>query len=276
MIKLSVRKIASADQGKRRGAAVALFLLFLMLIGVVAITVKMNSLERRRAQAENPRSATDLVSFCTSADAKEQEYCDGYIDGATLIWKYGTACASLAQSDQSFCAGVNAAQKRTQEVLQACRDCSIGEFRPELKDSPIHGQLFMERMQKFRDEMKAAMDVCTPGEPHDKYYCAGYNATVANGIAELGVMYPNGESEDARRLGLGDAESDVGLHLLASEEFYEIRPCLQHAIGPQQVKDIFLEFIQENPEQQRGSTAIVVMAKALYRIHCPGAATPSP
>lgn len=79
-------------------------------------------------------------------------------------------------------------------------------------------------------------------------------------------------SEGARDRGLGDAARDVGLHLFASEDFYEFRPCLQTVISPQQVRNILLEFIRDNPDQQRGSTAIVILAKALFYSLCPGPA----
>lgn len=131
---------------------IAIFSLTLLLGGCAP-----SSLEQSLAQAETPRSASDLVSLCTSADADSLAYCKGYIDGATHIWKYWTACASQVEGDQSFCAGVRAAQDKLHEVFQACRDCNVENFRPDLKDWPIRVQLFMERMRKFRDELKATM-----------------------------------------------------------------------------------------------------------------------
>lgn len=231
-----------------------------------------SSLGQDFAKAETGRLASELTRLCKSTDPDRLDYCEGYIDGAMHIWKYATACASQANSDQSFCSGVESARKAIQEAFGACQDCNMGSFRPELGDKPIRGQLFMKRMREFRDKLKVAMGICSPDEHRDEPYCSGYNAEVTNMIAELSVMYPNHVPESTRDLGLGHAASDVGLHLWASEEFYEFRPCLQVVTSSQQVKNLLLEFVHDNPEYQQGATAIVILAKALFYVLCPGPA----
>lgn len=228
-----------------------------------------SSLEKDLANAETGRSASELIKLCTSADPDRLTYCEGYIDGAMHIWKYITACQSPTISDQSFCAGVKFAEKVNLEAFSACRDCNFGSFRPELGDKPIRLQLYKERMREFSKALRATLGICSPDERRDEHYCSGYNAQVANTLAEDLLTYPNIVPKGVRDLGLGHAAGDVGIHAFASEEFFEFRPCIQTAIGPQQARKIFLEFMRDNPEQQR-STAIMAMAKALFYSVCPG------
>jgi len=231
-----------------------------------------NSLEKDLANAVTPRSASELIKLCTSTDPDRLAYCEGYIDGAMHIWKYSTACQSPTISDQSFCAGVKSAEEAIREAFSACRDCNIGSFRPELADKPIRFQLFKERMREFFKALRAIMGICSSDESRDEHYCSGYNAQVANTLAEFSGMYPNHVPKGARELGLGHAAGDVGMYAFNSAEFLEFRPCIQTAIGPQQARNIFLEFMRDNPEQQRDSTAIIALAKALFYSVCPGPA----
>ena len=57
------------------------------------------ALKQLLAEAEKPvRSATDLVRFCTTPGKAASEYCDGYLEGATLIWRFKTACSIPSHS----------------------------------------------------------------------------------------------------------------------------------------------------------------------------------
>jgi len=217
-----------------------------------AESILPSSIEKYLETAEYPRSASDLVGLCSSVDNEKLSYCDGYIEGATHIWKYWTACSSQELDDQAFCAGVTAAQNKIQEASQELR-----EYEPD-------------RFQQLRNELKAIVGVCTPGDPYDENFCSGYNTKVSNVIAELSVIQPIGIG--ARDRGLGDAESDVGTHLFASEEFYLFRPCLQVETSPQKVKNVLLEFAHQNSGKQQNLTAIMLLAEALYYNLCPGSA----
>jgi hypothetical protein len=193
------------------------------------------------------RSASDLVGFCTSTNLDRLAYCEGYIELATRSWKYSTACESQTHGDPSFCAGATAAQKKIQEILQACGDCA-----PD------------ERLVK----LKTAIGTCLSDAQRDERYCSGYNWEVANKIAELSV-----QSKDVRGLGVRHGAEDLFLNLWTSKaELLEFRPCLQTEVGPQQLRNMFLGFIRDNPEQQRGSTAIMALEKALFYELCPGPA----
>lgn len=223
------------------------------------------------SKAEPVRMASELIELCSSTDTDRLAFCEGYIDGAMHTWKSATACASQAKSNQSFCAGVKSAQEAIGEAFSACVDCNIASFKPELGDKPIHGQLFVERMREFRNELKSTLGACSPDDHRDEHYCTGYNAEVRWKIANLSLWYSNHAPEDSRGLGLGYAASDVGSHLFGSEEFFQIRPCIDIEVDPQQAKDILLAFVRSNPEQQRDSTGIIILAKALYYGLCPGA-----
>lgn len=221
---------------------------------------------------DTERSASELVNYCSSDDADELAYCEGYIDGATLIWKLSTACTSMEAGDQSFCAGGESARDAISKAFKACQDCDIGTFRPELGDDPKRVELYMERMLKFRNELEVTMGSCSPDEHRDEQYCLGYNAMTERMITELSISYTNDVSVGPRDLGLGQAASDLFVHLFASKQIHEFQPCLQKSIGPQQTRNILLEFVHDNPEQQQDSTAIIILAKALFYGLCPGPA----
>ena len=95
----------------------------------------------------------------------------------------------------------------------------------------------------------------------------GYNAEVANSLASLSVNY---SPEDKRVFGMSVAVIDTFAHLMGSGEYYGFQPCVQATINPQEARSILLEFIRDNPEQQRDTTAIMILAKALYYQVCPG------
>lgn len=224
------------------------------------------------AKAEAGRSSSELIKLCSSTDSNMVAYCEGYIDSAMHTWKFMTACASKTNNNQSFCAGAKSAQKAIQEALKACQDCNLGSFKPELKDKTIRGQLFMERMREFPKELRATIGICSPDEHHDEHYCSGYNTEVVNEVADISMLYSSHLPNEARDMGMGHAAGDVGIHLWASAEFFEFVPCLKRAIDSDQARNIFLKFMRDNPEQQRGTTAIMALEKALYYSVCPGPA----
>ena len=207
-----------------------------------------SSLEQELALTENWMLASELVRLCTSNDPDRLVYCESYIEGATRFWKFRTACSSLAKSDLSYCAGAKDAREKITKALKACKDCD---------------------MTGFSDDLKTITEVCKLDKYHDEHYCSGYNSVTANSIAYFSVMYQLNIPKSARNLGMGHAESDVGLHLFASSEFHRIRPCVRITTSPQQAKKILLQFISENPEQQLNSSAIMLLAKALFYGLCP-------
>ena len=218
-------------------------------ITIFSLTFLLNacwagSLEKELALTEDWRLASELVGLCTSSEPQRLAYCEGYIESAAHFWKLQTACPSLKKSDMLYCAGAKDANEKISKALKACKDCD---------------------MTKFPDDLKNIMGECKPGKYYVEDYCLGYNSETANSIADFSMrpqLYNIPKS--ARKLGMGHAVSDVGLHLFASREFHGIRPYVRITTSPQQAKKILLQFIRENPEQQLNSSAIMLLAKALF------------
>lgn len=213
-------------------------------ITIFSLTFLLNtcwasSLEQKLGLRDSLRSTSELVRLCTSTDPDRLAYCEGYIEGATHLWKLHTACSSLKKSDMLFCAGA----KDASEMID---------------------------MTKSPDDIKTIMGECKSGKYYDEDYCSGYNAEVAwrRGFAKLSVTYPNGEPENPRGLGVSNAATDMFVVAMGTGVFLE--PCVQIEITPKQVRKILLEFIRKNPEQQVNSEAIIILTKALFYDFCPG------
>jgi len=223
-------------------------------ITIFSLTFLLNtcwasSLEQKLALRDSDRLTSELVRLCTSTDPDRLAYCEGYIEGATHLWKLHTACASLAKNDLSFCAGAINAREKFSKALEACKDCD---------------------MTRSPDDLKIIMGVCKPGKYHDEHYCSGYNSETVNSIAFFSVPHLR-NINIPRNLGLSHAASDVGVQIMGNTgEFLEFQPCVQIAIAPKQVRKILLEFVRENPELQVNSSAIMILEKALFYDFCPG------
>lgn len=202
---------------------------------------------------ETGRMASELFQSCISTDRDRLAYCEGFIRGAAHIWKAQQACSSTARTDQLFCAGFEEARTSLQEVLSECADCDQREGR-----------------RRFRDELRSAGEICTAGENRDENYCAGYNAQVEMTIAHLLPFQPIEAGQIAGDVGLSHALDDAFLHFWGSKEFGGFAPCLAVETRPKQMREVFVKFMQDNPAQQTGSTAVMALEKALYYGLCPG------
>lgn len=202
---------------------------------------------------ETGRLASELFQFCDSSDPDKLAYCEGYISGAAYIWKFQHACSSVRREDQLFCAGAEDARTSLQEAISACADCDQPEGR-----------------HKFRDELRAAGDICAADESHDENYCAGYNAWIEFAAANLMPFQPIEAGQNAKDIGFSHATGDIFLHLWASSEIHGFVPCLEWKVRPEQMREVFVKFMRDNPAQQTGSTAVIVVEKALYYGLCPG------
>lgn len=257
-----MRKGAAANARFKGQAALALILLGLLIHSAEskaepqATAGTPSLLQQLRAKSDKgPMSSEDLLAVCRSTGAEESEYCDGYIDGASLMWRYWTACQSQASGDRSFCAGADASMKKSQEFRAACGDCNSGN---------------KERLQRFPEEMKAALRVCSPDPDRDRDYCDGYNAQSEKEV-DFTITFSESEAITASGLGRGHASRDMFASLwVLTGEMHQFAPCLSRATDAARIKDVLLDFAQENPEQGQSSTAIMLLAKALYYRSCPG------
>ncbi len=76
--------------------------------------------------------------------------------------------------------------------------------------------------------------------------------------------------QKASEVGFSHAVEDVILHLWASSEFGSFAPCLAVKVRPGRMKEVFVEFMRENPAQETSSSALITLEKALYYGLCPG------
>jgi hypothetical protein len=210
-----------------------------------------SSLEQGLGLTGEMRSASELVGLCTSTDKDRMAYCKGYIEGAIQSWKWQTARASIRPSDQSYCAGRNAARDLAEKVNESL---STDAVEP----------------QKFRKELRTQLGVCAPDENHDEHYCLGYNEEVANSIARLSIMHTHEESESPRETAMSHAAIDAWANAFVSAEFLAFQPCVHKAMTPEQIRKILLEFVRENPEQQINMSASMLLERALFYDYCPG------
>jgi hypothetical protein len=210
-------------------------------------------LDREFARPELGRTASGLFRFCNSTDTDRLAYCEGYIRGAAYIWKFQHACSSASREDQLFCAGLEEARTSLEEAMSACADC----------DQP-------DGLRRFRDELRAAGDICATDEGHDENYCAGYNAWIEFAVANLIPFQPIEAGQNAKDLGFSHAVGDVFLHLMASSEIHGFVPCLEWEVRSEQMREVFVNFMRDNPAQETGSSAVIALARALYYGLCPG------
>jgi hypothetical protein len=236
-----------------------------------AVLVGMSS--SLHAQLKAPRSASDLVSLCTSTNPDQLAYCEGYITGAAHRWKVSAACRSPVPGDKSFCAGSKAAYDKTHETLENCKYCGGDRSQPD----------FVERMRRFRDELKVALGVCSPSSEWErrKEYCAGYNDEAATTIASFAAALLEDERRSARDQGLGDA--DAAARGIMASEFYYIAPitkaseyyiafvpCLERSVLPDEMRKTLIEFVHDYPEQLRIGDPIFLLEEAMFYGVCPG------
>ena len=205
---------------------------------------------------ENPetgRMASSLFQLCDSSDPDRLAYCEGYIRGAAYMWKFQTVCSSVKREDQLFCAGVKEARMSIQEAMSACTDCDQSEG-----------------LHRFLDELRSAGDICTTDKGRDEHYCAGYNAEVELTISQLVAFQDIEVGQSAGEIGFSHGLGDIFLHLMASSEIHGFVPCLEWEVRPEQMREIFVKFMRDNPAQQTGASAVIAFEKALYYGLCPG------
>ena len=96
----------------------------------------------------------------------------------------------------------------------------------------------------------------------------GYNAEKSLGVSMNLGRSPDGTPQKPYEMGVSKAALDLFMAAYASSEFHAIEACVPVSMTAQEAKDIVLEFVRENPEQQIDMMAILLVAKALFYNLC--------
>ena len=227
-----------------------------------------STLHEDLAPTLEPRTASELVKLCTAADADRAAYCMGYLEAAIHYLKMESSCMSEEITDGTYCQGAKEAQEKIDAAIQSCKDCDFASFRPDIQDNAERFQLFTERMENFRDELEITLGTCKMGGERTKNFCAGFNAEKNVGVSMNLGRSPDGKIEKPHDMGVSEASLDLFVAVYASSEFHAIRACVPVSMTAREAKDIVLEFVRENPEQQIESMAILLVAKALFYNLC--------
>jgi hypothetical protein len=234
-------------------------------ISVDVIEPSVPTLEEDLAPTMEPRSASAFVKLCAAEDADRVAYCEGYLEALLHYLKYKSSCMPDEILDRTYCQGATEAQEKINSAWQSCKDCSFEQFRPDLQDDAARRQLFNERMKNFRDELGITLGTCELGGDRIKNYCLGFNAEKNLGVS-MNLGSPK-TPENAYEMGV----SDVALDLFAVVYAYghnALKACVPVSLTPEEAKDILLEFVRENPEQQIDTIAPLLVAKALFYDLC--------
>jgi len=237
-------------------------------ISVDGIEPSVPALEEDLALALEPWSASAFVQLCAAEDPDRAAYCEGYLEALIHYLKYKSSCMSDEILDRTYCQGATEAQQKINSAWQSCKDCSYEQFRPDLQDDAARRQLFNERMKDFRDELEITLGTCELGGERSKNYCLGFNAEKNLGVSMNLVNSPDGTAEIPYDMGVSAASFDLFAALYASSEFHAINACVPATLTTKEAKDILLQFVRENPEQQNDTMATLLLAKALFYNLC--------
>jgi hypothetical protein len=203
--------------------------------------------------------------LCAAEDADRVAYCEGYLEALIHYLKYKSSCMSDEILDRTYCQGATDAQEKIHAAYQSCKDCDFESFRPDLQDDAERLQLFNKRLKSFHDELEITLGTCELGGDRIKNYCLGFNAE-----KNLGVSMNLGSDEtpeNAYKMGVSDVASDLFATVYAYGH-NALKACVPVSLTPEEAKDILLEFVRENPEQQIDTIAPLLVAKALFYKLC--------
>jgi hypothetical protein len=200
-----------------------------------------------------------LVGTCTSPDHEDSDYCDGYLD-ISFGWRLMAACDSPLPADQSFCAGSKAADVKSKELIgEECVKCDTD------KKTCVRCNV-----KEFVVKLRAKMGTCSRLE-HDQNYCAAYNASAESHVFSQVAIYADWMALAPRELGQADRYNSLMFSLIGGlEAINRWQPCVpKQAVDAKQIRNAFVDFVRENPEQRKNRYSILVFLWALYYKVCP-------
>jgi hypothetical protein len=124
-------------------------------------------------------------------------------------------------------------------------------------------------MESSRD----LIGVCTSARAEDVAYCEGYIEGAAHiwkfqGVPDLSEL--RDPPQDPRRRGFGEGSFQASAIMFVIADSLAFRPCFERESSAQEMKEALLQFVRDNPEQQRGAYAVLLLQKALFYGVCPG------
>lgn len=115
--------------------------------------------------------------------------------------------------------------------------------------------------------------VCTSPRAEDVAYCEGYieGAVHAWKFPEVpdlsGLRDP---PQDPRKRGFGEGSFQAGAVMFVEANALAFLPCFERESSAQEMREALLQYVRDNPEQQRGAYAVLLLQKALFYGVCPG------
>jgi len=206
-----------------------------------------SSFAQTSAGHREPQSSAEFLRWCKSIDTNKREFCEGYIDGMSYVWRVVTACESTRNSDQSFCAGVMTARERIQNLRQTCEDCDY------------------ERQKQLDQDLVEVIGKCSPNSQVSSSYCEGFNL-------EVKMRFIDWELND-RKYGLSKGFTDIVISLMfpSESEYLPDLPCVERDAETRSIIASIYAFADDYPELlQFDSRTILFLTKALFYGLCPG------
>jgi hypothetical protein len=170
----------------------------------------------------------------------------------------------------AFCRGALAAKEIHQAIWEDCADCNFSQFQPELSDETARQRRYSEKMRAFADEMRTALGVCSLDGQHDQAYCNGYNTEVRLALADSNLRFWVKTTVNPYEVGLGDGAADLFVHLWSETQVHHFRPCIPPDTDIEELTDVFLKYVEEDPDERRIDTATMLLLRAMYFGFCPG------
>ena len=212
----------------------------------IGLCVAVLSIVPVYAQTRSVMRTSELIGLCTSADVDEQQVCDGYHAAIAHLWTR-IACPLSSVDGQAYCSGATDADRAFDEALEPCAEaCSSREAEPTTREDAL---ALEECIRTCASTNLADSLRCAPDEAHSETYCLAYNVAM-----ELNLV-PAGEaarSDNGREWGMSRGVRDHFMYAFMSVdtafELYDFVPCLETWIRAEDLRDVFLDFVDRNPE----------------------------
>ncbi len=218
----------------------------ILLIGVGGFYFQ-SSFAQTSVEGLGPKSSAEFLRWCKSIDTNKREFCEGYIDGVSYVWRVVTACESVNNTDLSFCSGIMAARRKIQNLQQTCEDCDY------------------ETQKQHDQDLAEIVGKCTPNSQVSSSYCEGFNL-------EVKMRTIDWELND-RAYGLFQGYTQLVMDLMfpSESDYIPNYPCIERDAESRTLIASIDAFADDYPELlQLHSRTSFFLTKALFYGLCPG------